>query len=117
MGIFSRRNPTPEEVGQVQCLEEGFFQKRLDAWHEDNPLVPFRVYYANAAGEPINADRPEALMAHRCVLEQAGDAAVFIFEQLTPRVSALSGNVLTQRLALLTVPYERVHSINTGEVR
>lgn len=106
MGIFGRREkqPTAPAVTWEQTVQTVDYE--IASWHQRNPLRTFKVYYANDQGN-------EKVRAHRFVLESVGEVSVFMFQVLTPNVKNYrSMRLETEALAILTVPFDRVHSIN-----
>lgn len=84
----------------------------LEEWREKHPVRLWRVYYVRADGT-TSSYPGEKVQAHRWVVEGlqgAPDKAVFMFLSVEPVSDGWT--VEEKATAILTIPFDRVHSIN-----
>lgn len=109
MGIFGDK-PLP---GSSREQMEQACESELARWHEENPLRTFLVTYAGMDGVPLNDKTPERVRAHNFSLQGEAGAAVFRFNHVTPSIANYASYSIKEfAVQPLTVPFDRIHSIN-----
>lgn len=109
MGIFGD-SPRPQRTWEQM---EQACEAELARWHEGNPLRTFLVTYAGMDGIPLNGGAPERVKAHHFILKEVGGVAVFLFNHVTPSIANYTSySIKESAVQPLTVPFDRIHSIN-----